>query len=115
VAITDKDSAETVAVVTGNTHPQAMARADLSRLTRGSKSFHLISSRVEALPAGPSVRAQYRTLSPKDPVTGKRVPVLVDRYYISGHGKEAVLTLQTPRGVDNVDAFRLIAHSFRWH
>jgi hypothetical protein len=66
------------------------------------------------LAPGAAAYAQYRTLSPPDPVTGKQVPVIVDRYYIPGTGKLAILTLATPVGVDNVDAFKRIAKSFRW-
>ena len=49
-----------------------------------------------------------------NPVTGKRVTLVVDRYYLAAHGRRAVLDEGTPQGVDNVDAYRLIAQSFRW-
>ena len=49
-----------------------------------------------------------------NPVTGKRVKLVVDRYYIAGAGKHAVVDLGTPEGVDNVDAYRLMIESFRW-
>jgi hypothetical protein len=39
---------------------------------------------------------------------------MIDRYYLPGHGRVAVLDLGTPVGVDNVDAYRLISRSFRW-
>ena len=47
-------------------------------------------------------------------VTGKRVTLVVDRYYLSNGTKEAIVDLGTPRGVDNVDAYRLMIESFRW-
>jgi hypothetical protein len=114
VTISDKDSAETVAVTAGKQSILAYASADISRLARNSPKYHLVSRGNVRLAAGTSIHVQYRTLSSKDPVTGKRVSVLVDRYYVPGSGKHAILTLQTPVGVDNVDAFRLIAQSFRW-
>jgi hypothetical protein len=115
VLISDKDSSETVATVPAQpSRLAAAASADLSQLAQSLPKFHLVFRRAVQLPAGNAIRAQYQTLSPRDPVTGKRVSVIVDRYYISGPGKRAVLTLATPVGVDNVDAFRLIARSFRW-
>jgi hypothetical protein len=47
-------------------------------------------------------------------VTGKQVTLLVDRYVVSRGGKRAILDLGTPRGVDNVDAYKLIVRSFKW-
>jgi hypothetical protein len=47
-------------------------------------------------------------------VTGKSVASTVDRYYVPGAGSLAVVTLSTPTGVDNVDAFRQMIESFRW-
>jgi len=39
----------------------------------------------------------------------------IDRYYVSGaNGQLAVVTLSTPDGVDNVDAFREMIKSFAW-
>jgi hypothetical protein len=56
----------------------------------------------------------YTTQSAPNPVTGKRVSLTVDRYYLSAGGKTAVVDLGTPVGVDNVDAYRLMIESFRW-
>ena len=61
------------------------------------------------------MRLSYRGRSAPDPVTGKVVALQVDRYYVSGPHALAVITLSTPLGVDNVDAFHRIAHSFRFH
>ena len=60
-------------------------------------------------------KVTYQTRSAPNAVTGKRVTLIVDRYVLSQAGKVAVLDLGTPVGVDNVDAYRLIAHSFQWH
>jgi hypothetical protein len=114
VTISDKDSSESVAVHASHSTPSAFAATDLTHLTDAAPRFHLIALHALHLPAGGVTYLQYRTLSAQDPVTDKRVPVIVDRYFIPGKGKVAVLTLSTPAGVDNVDAFRLIARSFRW-
>jgi hypothetical protein len=47
-------------------------------------------------------------------VTGKRPRLIIDRYVYAKGGRVAVLDLATPKGVDNVDAYRLISKSFRW-
>jgi hypothetical protein len=113
ITINDKDSNEIVKIVkTGST--QLFASADMSQLSRTTQKYHLVSMKMLPLGTGTAVHVQYRTLSAQDPVTGKQVPVVVERYYIPGHGKTAIVTLSTPVGVDNVDAFRRIAHSFRW-
>ena len=62
----------------------------------------------------PAFKVVYTTQSASNPVTGKRVTLLVDRYYLGHAGKEAIVDLGTPVGVDNVDAYRLMIESFRW-
>ena len=62
----------------------------------------------------PAVKVVYATQSAANPVTGKRVVLVVDRYYLSHAGARAVVDLGTPRGVDNVDAYRLMIESFVW-
>jgi hypothetical protein len=114
VTVADKDSSEVVAIVAGSQPISVVASADQRRLATTAPKYRLLFLRSVALQPGRSIRVQYRTLSAQDPVTGKRVPVVVDRYYIPGAGKHAVITLSTPAGVDNVDAFRRISHSFRW-
>jgi hypothetical protein len=66
------------------------------------------------LPGGRGWYLQYTVRSAPDQVTGKVVPLLTDRYYLAGPHQMAVLTLASPLGDDNVDAFRRIAHSFSW-
>ena len=61
-----------------------------------------------------AVKVVYSTQSGPSPVTGKRVTLVVDRYYLAHGGNEAVVDLGTPQGVDNVDAYRLMIESFRW-
>ena len=62
----------------------------------------------------PALKSVYRTQSAPNTVTGKRVTLTVDRYYLWHNGKRAVVDLGTPVGVDNVDAYRLMIQSFRW-
>jgi hypothetical protein len=62
----------------------------------------------------PALKVAYTTRSAPNAVTGKRVTLVVDRYYLWRGGKRAVVDLGTPRGVDNVDAYRLMIESFTW-
>src|SRR5438045_816022 len=61
-----------------------------------------------------ALKVVYTTRSAPNAVTGKRVTLMVDRYYLAHAGKEAMVDLGTPVGVDNVDAYRLMIESFRW-
>jgi hypothetical protein len=63
---------------------------------------------------GSAIKATYTRVGPPDPVTGKRPLLVIDRYVYSRSGRFATLDLATPRGVDNVDAYRMIADSFQW-
>jgi hypothetical protein len=115
VVIADKDSSETVAIHAGEYLPRSkLVKADLAKLSATLPKFRRVFLRSTSLPAGQAFRAQYHTLSAKDPVTGKQVPVVVDRYYLPSSSRWVTVTLSTPIGVDNVDAFRLIARSYRW-
>src|SRR5205085_12298311 len=60
------------------------------------------------------LKVVYTTRSAPNTVTGKRVTLTVDRYYVPHARKEAIVDLGSPVGVDNVDAYRLMIESFRW-
>ena len=62
----------------------------------------------------PGLKSTYRAQSAPNAVTGKRVTLVVNRYYLWHNGKRAVVDLGSPVGVDNVDAYRLMIQSFRW-
>jgi len=66
------------------------------------------------LSSGSALKVVYSTESAPNAVTGKRVTLVVDRYYLSRGGRRAIVDLGTPQGVDNVDAYRLMIESFRW-
>ena len=88
--------------------------------TAAAISRELAGVRVETapashrLPSGPAVKVVYSTQSAPNAVTGKRVKLVVDRYYLAHGAKQAIVDLGTPQGVDNVDAYRLMIESFRW-
>lgn len=114
VTIRDKDSSETIRVVSGQSDIAAyVARMDLPAL-QGQSGFTLIKQDTVAVGGQSLAHLAYHLPSPPDPVTGKQVSSTVDRYYVPGVTGTAVVSLSTPDGVDNVDAFRQMIESFRW-
>jgi hypothetical protein len=112
VTFKDKDNAITVRIGQAPAPTIASVRADVRAISGASitTDAHAIS-----LPGGAAVLATYRVDGSADPVTGKRPHLTVDHYELGGGGgRKAVLDLASPVGADNVDAYRLIAESFRW-
>jgi hypothetical protein len=111
VTFRDKNNIVRVVVRSGLPPTAASVRADLRRLT---------GAQVQGVPQPLTIagarafKVAYATASAPNAVTGKRVTLRVDRYYLSHAGKEAIVDLGTPVGVDNVDAYRLMIQSFRW-
>jgi len=114
VVIHDKDSSETVKLVDLPSDVGAwISSTDVPSLM-GQAGFKLIKQDRVKVGGATDDRLVYHILSPADPVTGKQVPSTVDRYYVPGSTKLAIVSLSTPDGVDNVDAFRQMIESFRW-
>jgi hypothetical protein len=115
VTFSDKDSLERIALI-------AAPRGSLEAFVRGPEvaalrhagASSVASPRAVSLPGGRGWYLHYTIPSAPDQVTGKVVPLLADRYYLAGPKQVAVLTLASPVGDDNVDAFRRIARSFSW-
>ena len=111
VTFRDKNNIVRVVITPGVLPTAAHVRTDLHRLTgahvqSGPQPLTISGSRA--------FKVVYTTASAPNAVTGKRVTLEVDRYYLSRAGKEAIVDLGTPVGVDNVDAYRLMIESFRW-
>ena len=112
VAFRDKNNIVRVVVVTGSAPTPVAVRRDLARLG----GVHVQGAPQQlTLPSGPALKVVYTTESAPNTVTGKRVTLAVDRYYLGPRsGKLAIVDLGTPQGVDNVDAYWLMIQSFRW-
>jgi hypothetical protein len=112
VRFADKDNAIMARISQSVAPTIASVRADVRAISGASitTDAHTIS-----LPGGAAILATYRVDGPADPVTGKRPRLTMDHYELGGSsGRKAVLELASPVGADNVDAYRLIADSFRW-
>jgi hypothetical protein len=113
VVIRDKDSSETVQVTQLPPDIAAyVANTDLA-LLRAMDGFRLVRQDRAKVGSKVFIHLVYHIPSPPDPVTGKQVPSTVDRFYVPGPGR-AIVSLATPDGVDNVDAFRQMITSFKW-
>ncbi len=114
VVIRDKDSSETVAVVASQADVASyVTTTDLPAL--GAQAGFSLTTQDTVQAGGAKYRhVAYHVTSSPDPVTGKQVPMTVDRYYVPGPGGLAIISLASPDGVDNVDAFRQMIESFRW-
>lgn len=97
-------------------YPEGWARRGSASEVMFQEKANLIhvSVRKGAPHSKPGVKVTFSRLSSPDPVTGKRLRLVTDRYEYGSHGKVAVLELATPVGVDNVDAYRMISESFEW-
>ena len=107
----DKNNIVRVVVATGAAPDKASVRRDVAALQGATVKSGPQELTVSGAPA---FKVVYTTESAPNPVTGKRVTLVVDRYYLWHAGKRAVVDLGTPVGVDNVDAYRLMIQSFRW-
>jgi hypothetical protein len=115
VTFSDKDSMEQVTLL-------ATPRGALLAFVRGHELSVLRQAGARtingpapvALPGGRALLVHYAIPSAPDQVTGKVVTLNADRYYIPGPHQLAVITLASPVGDDNVDAFLHIARSFVW-
>lgn len=106
----DKNNIVRVVVQKGSLPAAGEVRAD-----RSLKGARITSAPAASTIAGAhALKVVYTTRSAPSPVTGKRVTLTVDRYYLARAGHLATVDLGTPVGVDNVDAYRLMVKSFRW-
>ncbi len=114
VTFEEKANVIQITVRPGPAPSEASAVAGVERLHRVDPTVKAQAPEQVTLGGQPAVKITYSRQSAADPVTGKRLPLVVDRYELGHNGKVAVLDLGTPVGVDNVDAYRLISNSFRW-
>jgi hypothetical protein len=114
--VTFSDKNNLVRIVLGHGPPPTAASVagQLSSLKSAQPSLTFTAPRPIPLPSGAAFKARYTTQSQPNPVTGKRVTLVVDRYVVANGSRVATVDLGTPVGVDNVDAYRMMIRSFRW-
>ena len=114
VTFQDKNNLVHVVVGKGAVPTAATVSAELTALKKSNPSLRFQQPQVKQVGSSRTVKAVYTTRSAPNPVTGKRVTLVVDRYELAKGGRRAIIDLGTPQGVDNVDAYRLMIASFRW-
>jgi hypothetical protein len=114
VTFRDKNNLVRIALSPGSEPTAAQMQAQLAALKRTDPSLVAGTPAPITLRSGPAIKVTYTTESAPNPVTGKRVTLLVDRYALSHSGRVATVDLGTPRGVDNVDAYKKMIASFTW-
>ncbi len=114
VTIHDKDSSETVAIVPAQADIAAWIKSSDLPALQAQAGFSLIKQDTVKVGSARLNHLSYHLPAPPNPVTGKQVASTVDRYYVPGANGLAVVSLSTPDGVDNVDAFRQMIESFKW-
>jgi hypothetical protein len=114
VTISDKNNIVHVVIASGGAPTAAGVAAELKALKRSSPTLAFTAPTPVPLKSGPAVKATYTTQSTPNPVTGKSVLLIVDRYELDRSGKRATVDLGTAQGVDNVDAYRKMINSFNW-
>jgi hypothetical protein len=93
----------------------ASAKADeVPVIEQSARAFMLVDVSAGSLPAGPFVLVTYQANSDPNPVTGKQYRLDVLRYELFKGGEEAVITLLSPVGADNVDPWNAVTQSFAW-
>jgi hypothetical protein len=110
----DKNNLVHLLITHGSAPTPAAVAGQLRRLAHSHPSLRYSAPHPVTVSAGAALRVRYTTQSAPNQVTGKRVTLLVDRYELASGGRLAVIDLGTPRGVDNVDAYRMMINSFGW-
>jgi hypothetical protein len=110
----DKNNVVHIVIAPGPVPNVALVISQLQGLKRAQPSLRFTAPQPVPVAAGTALRARYTTRSAPNPVTGKQVTLVVDRYVLGSRGRVAVVDLGTPVGVDNVDAYRMMIRSFRW-
>jgi hypothetical protein len=110
----DKNNLVRVELRKGQPPTAASVTAELKKLKATETTLKAQTPKPLSLKAGPAIKVSYTTTSAPNPVTGKRVVLMVDRYELAKKGRVALIDLGTPTGVDNVDAYRLMSESFKW-
>jgi hypothetical protein len=93
---------------------QSAQAQDVPAIAAKSRCFEVPKVSTVQRRSGPAVLITYRADSAPDPVTGKVIHDDVEQYQFWKAGTEAVITLSSPQGSDNVDPWRTVTDSFAW-
>jgi hypothetical protein len=114
VTFRDKNNVVHVAIAAGAAPTTASVEKAVQALRATTPTLTFSPAHALSIGSEPAVKLTYTTRSAPDPVTGRSVLLIVDRYALHHGGQVAIVDLGTPQGVDNVDAYRKMIESFRW-
>ncbi len=114
VTLKQKNNVVHIVVEPGGAPTAASVAAHLRALTAASPTLSFTPPQAVTIAGAPAVKSTYTTKSQPDPVTGRSVVLIVDRYVLAHEGRIATVDLGTQQGVDNVDAYRKMIESFHW-
>jgi len=113
-AILHRSSSESVSVAALPSDIAAyITSTDLPAL-QGQAGFKLIKQDSVKVGGESLIPLVYPNVAAAAAAAGKQATSTVDRYYVPGTSQLATVSLSTPDGVDNVDAFRQMIESFKW-
>jgi hypothetical protein len=114
VTFKDKNNVVSVDVHKGATPTVASVTADMQKLTASDPNVVAATPKPFSVKGKATIKVTYTSKSKPNPVTGKVESLIVDRYELGKNGKVAIVDLGTAKGVDNVDAYRMMIESFTW-
>jgi hypothetical protein len=114
VTFQDNNNLVRVVISRGSAPTTSSVTSQLTSLKRSNPTLAFKAPKLVQVGSSQAVKATYTTQSTPNPVTGKRVTLMVDRYELARGGRLAVVDLGTQVGVDNVDAYRKMIESFAW-
>jgi hypothetical protein len=114
LTIRDKNNIVHVLIQNAPAPTTALVTQELAMLKQQAPSLKAGTPADTTISGRPAIKVSYTTVSAPNPVTGKSVTLMVDRYYFWHAGRVAIVDLGTPKGVDNVDAYRMMSESFTW-
>jgi hypothetical protein len=116
ITFADKNNVVHIVIAKAPPATPATVASELERLKAANRSLTFTPPATVRLKNGATaIKSTYTIRSAPNSVTGKTVLLVVDRYELRGaSGRRATVDLGTPKGVDNVDAYRMMISSFRW-
>jgi hypothetical protein len=114
VTFKDKNNVVSVDVHQGAAPTVASVTADLKKLKASDPNVTAATPKPFSVKGKAAIKVTYTTKSKPNPVTNKVESLVVDRYELGKNGKVAIVDLGTAKGVDNVDAYRMMIESFSW-
>ncbi|MDQ6817161.1 MAG: hypothetical protein M3018_07105 [Actinomycetota bacterium] len=114
VSLVNKNNVIRIVISPSGAPTPASLTAELTKLKQSNPTLTFTPPSEIQVKAGLAIKATYELHSAPNPVTGKTVLLIVDRYELSHAGKRVTVDLGTAKGVDNKDAYRRIINSLKW-